>query len=31
MFLEKGGYPVKPVEIKSLNTIMEKRIPVEKR
>jgi signal transduction histidine kinase/CheY-like chemotaxis protein len=33
MFLEKGfdGYLAKPVEIKSLNTVMEKWIPVEKR
>jgi CheY-like chemotaxis protein len=33
MFLEKGfdGYLAKPVEIKNLNTIMEKWIPVEKR
>jgi signal transduction histidine kinase/AmiR/NasT family two-component response regulator len=33
MFLSKGfdGYLAKPIEIKSLNTIMEKWIPVEKR
>ncbi|MDR1232126.1 MAG: response regulator [Spirochaetaceae bacterium] len=33
MFLEKGfdGYLAKPIEIKSLNTVMEKWIPVEKR
>jgi signal transduction histidine kinase/AmiR/NasT family two-component response regulator len=33
MFLSKGfdGYLAKPIELKSLNTIMEKWIPVEKR